>query len=142
MNDEIEVYAKVTNLGKETLSYVEGSSSCPNLINVQIINQKSKKYLAFKPVDRACTDDLSRSQLAPAQTVEQTFIFVPKYYGKSVLEPALPSTYDVFVSLPPEGMEITDELRFLRQPFFHCSANGRTGSIVPFFSELLLFLAV
>jgi hypothetical protein len=29
LDDEIEVYAKVTNVGKETITYVSGSSSCP-----------------------------------------------------------------------------------------------------------------
>ncbi|RAP77320.1 hypothetical protein [Paenibacillus montanisoli] len=109
MNEEIVVDAKVTNLGKEPLTYVVGSSSCPTHINVRIINQESKKYLAFKPVDQACTDDISNSQLEPSQTIAQTFKFVPKFYGKSDLEPALPGTYDVVVSLPPAGIEITED---------------------------------
>ncbi|WP_054028703.1 hypothetical protein [Bacillus sp. FJAT-28004] len=109
MNDEIEVNAKVTNLGKEMLTYVKGSSSCPNNVWIQIVNQDSNRYLANKPVDQSCTSDLAKSQLAPAQTVEQKLIFVPKYYGKSNLEPAIPGTYDVKVSLPPEDIETTED---------------------------------
>jgi hypothetical protein len=67
LNDEIEVYSKVTNLGKDMLTNVKGSSSCPIHVNVQIVNQESMKSLAFKAVDQACTADQAKSRLEPAQ---------------------------------------------------------------------------
>jgi hypothetical protein len=41
LDDEIEVYAKVTNVGKETITYVSGSSSCPKHVVIDIVHQES-----------------------------------------------------------------------------------------------------
>jgi hypothetical protein len=108
MNDEIVVYTKVTNRGKETLTYVSGSSSCPNHAIVNIINQESNTRLARKPYG-PCTTDLGKSQLEPGQVIEDMSIFIAKYQSKSGLEPALPGTYDVQIALPPEDLRITED---------------------------------
>ncbi|MFC5650339.1 hypothetical protein ACFPYJ_14610 [Paenibacillus solisilvae] len=108
LDNEIEVYAKVTNIGKETMTYVSGSSSCPNHVVIDIVHQESNTSLAIKQGE-ACTSDLGTSILAPAQTVEDKWIFIPKQWINSKLEPALTGTYDVEVALPPESIEFTED---------------------------------
>ncbi|WP_166246490.1 hypothetical protein [Paenibacillus turpanensis] len=122
-NEEIPVYAKVTNLGNETLTYVKGSSSCPVHISVEIINQESMKSLAHKQesdIPAACTADLIKAQLKPNQTIEQEFVFIGKHYGGRILEsptprikldPAPPGIYKVQISLTPEDFIIEDHQR-------------------------------
>jgi len=98
--DDIVVHAKVTNIGKETIPYVSGSSTCPTHVSIAIIQQESKEELAIKPNDRPCTADWGTSKLVPGQTVEDSGIFISKTWVNSELEPALPGTYEVKVSLP------------------------------------------
>ncbi|RCW40846.1 hypothetical protein [Paenibacillus prosopidis] len=108
MNEEIEVFTTVTNRGKETLTYVSGSSSCPNHAAVDIVHQESTTRLAIKPYG-PCTADLGKSILEPGQVVEDKSIFIGEYYSKSGLEPALPGTYDVEIALPPEDVKRTED---------------------------------
>lgn len=108
LNDEIEIYAKVTNVGKEKMIYVSGSSSCPNHVVVDIAHQETNTRLAIKQGE-TCTADLGTSELAPAQTVEDTWIFIPKQWIKSKLEPADAGTYDVKVALPPQSIHFTED---------------------------------
>ncbi|MCA0757066.1 hypothetical protein KP806_18550 [Paenibacillus sp. N4] len=108
MNDEIEVITTVTNRGKEALTYVSGSSSCPNHAIVNVVHQESNTILSAKQGE-ACTLDLGKSKLEPGQKVEDKSIFISKYHSKSGLEPALSGTYDVKVSLPPEDIESTED---------------------------------
>ncbi|MFC5653853.1 hypothetical protein ACFPYJ_33035 [Paenibacillus solisilvae] len=100
-DDEIEVNAKVTNLGKETLTYVSGSSSCPSHLSIDIVDQESNTRLATEQ-GKACTSDLRTSKLDPGQTVEDKWVFIPKQWIKSELEPANAGIYDVKVALSPE----------------------------------------
>ncbi|MEV5027759.1 hypothetical protein [Paenibacillus sp. LPE1-1-1.1] len=109
MNEEIEVFTTVTNLGKEALAYVSGSSSCPNNAFINITHQESNTILSTKQGEGGCTSDLGMSILEPGQMVEDKGIFISKYHSKSGLEPALSGTYDVKVSLPPEGIETTED---------------------------------
>ncbi|RCW50285.1 hypothetical protein [Paenibacillus prosopidis] len=108
MNEEIEVFTSVTNRGKEALTYVSGSSSCPNHALINITHQETNTNLSTKQGE-GCTSDLGISTLEPGQKVEDKWIFISKYHSKSRLEPALSGTYDVKVSLPPEDIEITKD---------------------------------
>ncbi|CAM3070666.1 hypothetical protein PASE110613_15240 [Paenibacillus sediminis] len=100
LNDEIAVYAKVTNIGKNSISYGSGSSSCPNNLLIQIVNKNSKEYLNAKleldATRKACSTDINSSELKPSQTIDQKLVFVPMS-GKNRADPG---TYDVKVSLP------------------------------------------
>lgn len=108
MNEEIEVVTSVKNLGKEPLTYVSGSSSCPSHAVVRMIHQESTTELAINPGE-TCTADLVKSVLKPGEMVEDKQIFISKYYSKSELKPAYSGTYELRVSLPPEDVEITED---------------------------------
>jgi hypothetical protein len=110
MNDDIEVEAKVTNIGKKTLIYVSGSSSCPTHVGLEVINKEdSNMRLALKPSDEPCTADLGHSELAPGETIESNWIFIEKYYVNNKLVPADPGTHVIKAALPPEDIDITED---------------------------------
>jgi hypothetical protein len=66
LDDEIEVSAKVTNLGNETLTFVQGSSSCPDPFFIDMVHQESSTRLAIKQGEN-CTADISSSKLFPGE---------------------------------------------------------------------------
>ena len=105
MDDEIVVYTKITNQGKNTLTYVSGSTTCPSHANVNIIHQESNERLALK-LERACTADLTGSELEPGETVEDISTFITRLYTK---ETSPLGTYDVLVALPSDGISITED---------------------------------
>ncbi|ACT01490.1 hypothetical protein [Paenibacillus sp. JDR-2] len=107
MNDEIVVKTKITNQGKDTLTYVSGSSSCPNHAVVNVIHVKSNKRLEIKPYG-PCTADLGKSKMKPGQTVEDTDIYIAEVYGKSGQELAPLGKYDIEAALPPEDIRSTE----------------------------------
>lgn len=95
----MNVYAKITNVGTETIPYISGSSSCPTDINLSIVHQKSNTLLITAP-PKDCTLDLVTSQLKPNQTVEHRWAFIPKQWINNNPEPAEAGIYDVKISLP------------------------------------------
>ncbi|WP_336773216.1 hypothetical protein [Paenibacillus sp. MMO-58] len=107
MNDDIVVKTKITNQGEHTLTYVSGSSSCPNHAVVNIIHVKSNKRLEIKPYG-PCTADLGKSKLKPGLTVEDTDSYMTKIYGKSGQENAPLGKYDIEVALLPEDIRSTE----------------------------------
>lgn len=115
LDDEIEVYAKLTNAGKDTVTYRSGSSSCPTHVGIRIVNQKTNTILATKPLEdnQGCTADDGISQLAPAETVEDMQIFIPKQWIKSELEPVNAGTYDLEIFLPDISLAGKEKVRKL-----------------------------
>jgi hypothetical protein len=109
MNEEIEVFTTVTNRGKEVLTYLSGSSSCPNHAFINITHQESNTNLSTKQGEGGCTQDLGMSTLEPGEKVEDKWTFISKYHSKSGLEQAISGTYDVKVSLPPEDIEVVED---------------------------------
>ncbi|MDQ0113433.1 hypothetical protein [Paenibacillus harenae] len=99
LNDEIEVYAQVTNKGDEPINYTSGSSSCPTHVGVDLVHQETNTRLAIKQDDRACTADLVTSTLAPGHTVHSTWTFIPERWQDSKLILGDIGDYDVLVSL-------------------------------------------
>jgi hypothetical protein len=91
----------VTNRGKEALTYVSGSTSCPNRAVVNIVHQESTTRLPIKPYG-PCTADLGKSKLELGQVVEDKWIFIANNYSK-------PGTYDVQIALPPEDIRTTGD---------------------------------
>lgn len=106
LNDEIKVYAKVTNVGSETIAYTSGSSSCPIDVGVSIVHQDTASRLAIKQENISCTADLGSSELAPNETVEEDWTFIGKQWIDSKLEPADTGAYDVRVALPSANAEL------------------------------------
>ncbi|MWC26913.1 hypothetical protein [Paenibacillus sp. MMS18-CY102] len=97
LNDEIVVYTKITNQGKQVLTYVSGSTSCPSHAFINVIHQETNDSLAIKPYG-PCTSDIAVSHLEPGQTVEDVSTYITQLDSK---ETSPLGTYDVQVALPP-----------------------------------------
>lgn len=108
MNDEILVLTTVTNRGDEALTYVSGSTGCPRHVVINIVHKESTARLESKS-HNACKADITKSTLEPGQQLEAKSIFIAEHRSKSGFEPALPGTYDVQISLPPEDLETTND---------------------------------
>lgn len=112
LNDEIEVYAQVTNKGDEPITYTSGSSSCPTHVGVELVHQETNTRLATKQSGRACTADLVASKLAPGNTVHGTWTFIPEQWQDSKLIPGDIGDYDVLVSLPDANSPFAQSQQF------------------------------
>lgn len=99
VNEEISINVKVMNIGKDTKTYLSGSSSCPSHFIVEVALDQLKKELS-NYIGENCTSDLSTSKLPPNQYVEETYTFTAKELFGSFLKRGKTGTYEVRVSLP------------------------------------------
>ncbi|GLX66323.1 hypothetical protein [Paenibacillus glycanilyticus] len=109
LNDKIKVYAKIKNIGNETLSYNSGNSSCPVPLWIGIVNQESNKSLNLATkTHSSCTTDLHISHLEPNQSVEAELEFKPKYGKKR----APRGIYDVKITLPSPSIFLVKDKEY------------------------------